>query len=328
MLILTKSIFSIILGLIFSILFGYIILSIFKKKNFAQSVSRFLNERHLRKDGTPTMGGLIFIIPTLLIITILLLLHKISINNNLILILFIFISYMILGLIDDLQKVLFKNNKGISILEKFSIQIIIALIFFVVFIINGNNTIISFFNISIDLKFFYGIFILFLLAGCSNAVNITDGLDGLCGGCMIICLITYGIIAWNKSYIIGNEEIAIFCFTLSGALLGFLFFNFYPAKIFMGDLGSLALGSVLASIAIILKLELSLAIIGIVFIIETISSFIQIISIRYFHKKILKKSPLHHHFEELGYEEVNIIKIFYTFNIIFCLIALLYYVWN
>ena len=174
----------------------------------------------------------------------------------------------------------------------------------------------------------YGFFILFLLVGSSNAVNITDGLDGLCAGLCAISFITYGIIAWNSTYINGYQEIAIFCFILTGSLLGFLFYNFYPAKIFMGDLGSLALGATLAAIAIILKNELSLVLIGFVYIIETLSSLFQILSIKLFNKKIFKKSPLHHHFEELGFVESDIIKIFYTVGLLFSLIALIIYVWN
>ena len=165
-----------------------------------------------------------------------------------------------------------------------------------------------------------------MLVGSSNAVNITDGLDGLAAGLSAIAFLSYGIIAWNSPYIIGYEEIAIFSFVLVGALLGFLTFNFYPAKIFMGDLGSLSLGATLAAIAIILKSEMSLVIIGFVFIIETISSFLQIISIRYFHKKILLKSPLHHHFEMLSYKETDIIKMFYCAGLFISMVALIYLV--
>ena len=180
-------------------------------------------------------------------------------------------------------------------------------------------------GISIDLKYFYGLLILFIISGSSNAVNITDGLDGLCAGLCFISFITYGIIAFNSSYIIASNEIGIFCFTVAGSLLGFLFFNFYPAQIFMGDLGSLALGGALASIAIVLKEEISLVFIGIVYIIETLSSFLQIIAIRVFKRKIFLKSPLHHHFEQLGFSETEIIKIFYLVGLIFSLIYLVIY---
>ena len=274
------------------------------------------------------MGGLIFVLSTLFVLLCLFINKDLSFSYNFFIIILIFISYSLLGGIDDFIKIVFKNNNGLSILTKFTIQVVLALVFFYFFILVGNNTIIDLHFMQIDLRFLYGFFILFLLVGSSNAVNITDGLDGLCAGLCAISLITYGIIAWNSTYINGYQEIAIFCFILTGSLLGFLFYNFYPAKIFMGDLGSLALGATLAAIAIILKNELSLVLIGFVYIIETLSSLFQILSIKLFNKKIFKKSPLHHHFEELGFVESDIIKIFYTVGLLFSLIALIIYVWN
>ena len=327
MIILTKSIISLILGFIVSIILGFIFIPILKKINASQSVSRHLNERHLAKEGTPTMGGFIFIASTLILLTFFILNDNIQINANFIILLLVFIMYTILGFIDDFLKVKFKNNKGLSILTKFFIETMIAIIFFIIFMLSGNNTIINIFSFQIDLKYLYGFLILMMLIGSSNAVNITDGLDGLCAGCCAISFLTYGIIAWNSSFIIGSQEIAIFCFVLTGALLGFLFFNFYPAKIFMGDLGSLALGGALATTAILLKCEISLIFVGIVYILETLSSFFQIISIKIFNRKIFLKSPIHHHFEELGFCESDIIKLFYMIALIFSLGVLIVYVW-
>lgn len=326
MLTLTKSILCIMLGFIVSIILGILIVPFFKKMHFGQKVSRLLNERHLKKEGTPTMGGVIFICSTLFILLCLFLNKNIYFSYNFLIIILVFLSYAFLGFIDDYLKIKKKNNGGLSILIKFFLQIVIALAFFSLFLISGNNTVVDFYLFSLDLKSLYGFLILFMLVGSSNAVNITDGLDGLAAGLCAIAFLSYGIIAWNSSYIIGYEEIAIFSFVLVGALLGFLTFNFYPAKIFMGDLGSLSLGATLAAIAIILKSEMSLVIIGFVFIIETISSFLQIISIRYFHKKIFLKSPLHHHFEMLSYKETDIIKIFYCVGLFISMIALVYLV--
>ena len=327
MITLTKAIISIMLGFILSILLGYPIIKLLKRLHFSQSVSRNINERHLLKEGTPTMGGIIFIIPTMIIIITLLITNKISFNNNFLLVIFTFLSFAFIGFLDDFLKIKKHNNKGISIITKFLLQIIISVLFYIVFLLNGNNTIITIFKIEFDLKYFYGLFILFLLSASSNAVNITDGLDGLAAGCSAICFLTYGIIAFHLNYIYGYEQIAIFCFTLTGSLLGFLFYNFYPAKVFMGDLGSLSLGSAIAVIAIILKKELSLILICMVFIIETLSSMIQIIAVRYFHKKVLLKAPVHHHLEELSFLESDIIKIFYMISLITSLIAIIYYVW-
>lgn len=327
MLILSKSIISLILGFVLSIILGIIIIPLLKKSNVSQNVSKTLNERHLLKNGTPTMGGLIFIISTLAVILVLFLNQNIHFSFNFIIILVMFLCYGLLGFSDDYLKIVMHNNKGLSILSKFLIEIILASIFFIIYLLCDNNTVLSFFNFNIDIGFFYGLFILFLLVGTSNAVNITDGLDGLCAGLCAISFITYGIIAWKNNYIIGNEEIAIFCFCLSGSLLGFLFFNFYPAKVFMGDTGSLALGGVLASVCIILKSELSLMIIGLIYIIETLSSLLQIIAIRVFKRKIFLKSPLHHHLEELNYAESDIIKVFYTIGLIVSMVALIYLIW-
>jgi len=166
-----------------------------------------------------------------------------------------------------------------------------------------------------------------LLVGTTNAVNITDGLDGLCAGLSAISFLAYGIIAWNCSWLEGYQEIAIFSFVLVGALIGFLMFNSHPARVFMGDLGSLALGGALATMAILTRHELSLAIIGGVFLIEVLSSFIQIIAIRRFKRKVFLKAPLHHHFEELKWEETDIIKLFWTVGLILAMIAITYGVW-
>lgn len=328
MITISRTIIAILLGFISSIFLGFIVVPLFKKYKLGQSVSHMLSERHLAKDGTPTMGGVIFLVPTVILATCLFANYNIKPSLNFLIIVLTFILYGLSGFIDDFLKIKYRNNKGISIMTKFSFELIIALLFFFLFIISGNSTTISLGLFKIDLKYLYGVFILFVLTGTTNAVNITDGLDGLCAGISIIVLLSYGIISWHSTYIIGYDQIAIFCFILVGSLLGFLFFNFYPAKIFMGDLGSLSLGGAIAAIAIVLKKEFSLVILGIVFIIETLSSLIQIISIKLFNRKVFLKSPLHHHFEELGYSESEIIKIFYLMASISSLIALVIYIWR
>lgn len=328
MITISRTIIAILLGFISSIFLGFIVVPLFKKYKLGQSVSHMLSERHLAKDGTPTMGGVIFLVPTVILATCLFANYNIKPSLNFLIIVLTFILYGLSGFIDDFLKIKYRNNKGISIMTKFSFELIIALLFFFLFIISGNSTTISLGLFKIDLKYLYGVFILFVLTGTTNAVNITDGLDGLCAGISIIVLLSYGIISWHSTYIIGYDQIAVFCFILVGSLLGFLFFNFYPAKIFMGDLGSLSLGGAIAAIAIVLKKEFSLVILGIVFIIETLSSLIQIISIKLFNRKVFLKSPLHHHFEELGYSESEIIKIFYLMASISSLIALVIYIWR
>ena len=329
MLILAKAAMALMLGFVLSIITGVILIPLLSKLHFGQSVSLTLGERHLKKNGTPTIGGLIFIIPTIVSLLLLWLRGSIEMTSNLTIVLFVFISYALLGLADDLLKIVFKNNKGLSIMFKLLMQTIIALVFFYIFIRNGGapEIRISAINLYIYMGWTYGLFILFLLVGSSNAVNITDGLDGLAGGLSAIAFLAYGLIAWNTTWLVGYQEIAIFCFVLIGSLLGFLVFNTHPAKVFMGDTGSLALGGSLAAIAILTRHELSLAVVGGVFVIETLSSLIQIISIRKFHKKIFKMAPLHHHFEKLGWEENDIVKMFWIIGLILAMLMITYNVW-
>ena len=329
MLILAKAAMALMLGFVLSIITGVILIPLLRKLHFGQSVSLTLGERHLKKNGTPTIGGLIFIIPTIISLLLLWFRGSMEMTSNLMIVLFVFVSYALLGLADDLLKIVFKNNKGLSIMFKLLMQTVIALVFFYIFIRNGGvpEIRISAINLYIYMGWTYGLFILFLLVGSSNAVNITDGLDGLAGGLSAIAFLAYGLIAWNTTWLAGYQEIAIFCFVLIGALLGFLVFNTHPAKVFMGDTGSLALGGSLAAIAILTRHELSLAVVGGVFAIETLSSLIQIIAIRKFHKKIFKMAPLHHHFEKLGWEENDIVKMFWIVGLILAMLMITYNVW-
>ena len=329
MLILAKSILGLMVSFFLSVFLGYFLLPVLKKLNFRQNVSKHITERHLQKEGTPTIGGLIFIIPTIITMIVLYLRGSLEITHSLIIIMFVFISYSILGFLDDFTKIRKHNNGGLSIIQKLVAQVFIAVVFFYIYMRGGGSThlIITSLNIDWDLKWFYGLFILFLLVGSSNAVNITDGEDGLAGGLSAIAFLSFGIITWGTTWVEGYQEIAIFCFILVGALLGFLVYNSHPAKVFMGDTGSLGLGATLASVAILTKHELSLAVIGGVFVAETLSSFIQIGAIRKCHKKVFKMAPLHHHFEQLGWEETDIVKLFWIIGFMLGMGAIYYGVW-
>ena len=329
MLLLAKSAMAVTLGFVISLVVGLILIPLTKKYHLGQRVSHTLGERHLVKDGTPTFGGIIFISGTILSLLFLYCYGSIKFTSNLIILIFVFLSYALLGFVDDYMKIKFKNNKGLTILFKLFIQTVIALVFFYIYIRNGGEPTleISILNLRINLGWLYGLFILFLLVGTSNAVNITDGLDGLAGGLSAIAFFAYGLLAWGASWLTGYTEIAIFCFILVGSLIGFLFFNANPAKIFMGDTGSLALGAALATIAILTRHELSLALIGGVFVVETISSFVQIIAIKYFHRKVFKMAPLHHHFEKLGWAEQDIVKLFWVVGFLLSMIMITYGVW-
>lgn len=329
MLVLAKAAMAMMLGFILSIVAALILIPILKKIKAGQNVSTTIGERHMKKNGTPTLGGLIFIVPTVITLILLKFKGSIDISYNLLIIMIVFLAYGFLGFADDWLKIKFHNNKGLSIMFKLLCQMAIALAFFYIYITNGGSPVVEVSSLvfRIDLGWVYGLFILFLLVGTSNAVNITDGLDGLAGGLSAIAFLAYGLLAWNATWMEGAQEVGIFCFVLVGSLLGFLVFNSHPAKVFMGDTGSLALGGALAATAILTKHELLLAVVGGVFVVETLSSLIQMISIIYFKKKIFKMAPIHHHFEQCGWEERDIVKLFYVVGLLLAMAAITYGVW-
>jgi len=329
MLILTKAVLSIMVGFISAVIFGYFAIKRLRKKQIKQNVSETLGKRHLKKQGTPTIGGIIFIIPTVLIIIAFILTGKINFSANLFIVLFVFVAYALLGYIDDYLIVKKKNNKGLSIFIKLALQLVIALIFFYIFMSTGNEPVVDIhtLGIRINLEWLYGLFLMLVLVSSSNAVNITDGLDGLATGLSAIAFFAFGIISWGAGWATGNEDIAIFCFVLVGALVGFLVYNSYPAKVFMGDTGSLALGAALASVAIITNHEITLIIVAGVFIIETLSTIIQLIAIKKFNTRVFKMAPLHHHFEQLGWAETDIVRMFWVVGLILSMMAIGFGVW-
>jgi phospho-N-acetylmuramoyl-pentapeptide-transferase len=329
MLVLAKAVMAIMLGFSFSVVFGYFAVKWLKKKNMSQMVSNTLGKRHEAKNGTPTTGGIIFIIPTLIIIIALVVTGKIEFSTNLFIVLFVFVAYAILGYIDDYLIIKKHNNDGLSIFWKLFFQIVIALVFFYIFLSSGNEAIVDIHTLGIKLHlgWMYGMFLLLVLVASSNAVNITDGLDGLAGGLSAIAFFAFGIITWGASWASGNEAIAIFCFVLVGSLMGFLVYNCHPAKIFMGDTGSLALGAALASVAIISNHEVTLIIVAGVFVIETLSVIVQWIAISKFHTKVLLMAPLHHHFEKLGWSEVDVVRLFWSIGLLLSMVAIAFGVW-
>ncbi len=325
MLLLTKVVLSLMIGFLLSVLFGFIVIPFLKRLNFGQRISEYVGETHRKKEGTPTMGGIIFIIPTILTIAYLILSNRIEYTYHLGIVLVVFILYAILGFLDDFLSIKKKKNEGLTVSQKFIGQIIIAIIFFFIFMkFDGNTSFeISTLGIYIDLKWGYGIFILLLLVGFSNAVNLTDGLDGLAGGLSAISFVAFALI----SLLIGQEDMGIFCFILVGTLAGFLMFNGYPARVFMGDTGSLSLGAVLATVAILTRREITLFIICFPFVFETLSSMIQIGYYKLTKKRVFLNSPIHHHFEKRGFEEPDIVKAFWLVGIICSLLGIFFAVW-
>lgn len=329
MLTLTKSLFALMIGFLLSTAFGLILIPILKKIRVGQRINIYV-ENHQRKSGTPTMGGLIFIIPTIITVIFLIATDKMEFSVNLLIVLFVFLSYSLIGFLDDYISIKKNQNKGLTQIQKLILQFIVALIFYVLYrkYTDANSVLeITLLNIKWNLDWFYGVFILLLLVGSSNAVNLTDGLDGLAGGLSAISFLAFGLISWGSYWIEGYQDMGIFCFILVGSIMGFLVYNTNPAKVFMGDTGSLTLGATLATIAILTNHELSLAVIGGIFVIETLTVIIQITSVVLFKKKVFLMTPIHHHFERLGWKESDIVKLFWIAGFILCLLALIYGVW-
>lgn len=329
MLVMTKAILALMIGFIVAVVIGLIVIPILKKINIKQVESTYLSKKHKEKSGTPTMGGIIFILSTLITMAIFIITKKVTISTNLLLVLFIFLAYALIGFIDDFLIIKRKNNIGLTEIQKLVLQGLVALVFYFIYMHSGAEAVLEIhtLGITINMGWFYAIFIMFMLLASSNAVNITDGLDGLAGGLSVLAYLAFALISWNSFAINGTEDIAIFIFVLVGSLIGFLVFNTYPAKVFMGDTGSLALGATLASIAIITKHEITFIVVMLVFIFETLVCLIQIISMVFFHKKIFLMTPYHHHLEKLGWIETDIVKLFWTIGLVLSMGAIIFGVW-
>ena len=329
MLVMTKAILALMIGFIVAVVIGLIAIPILKKINIKQVESTYLSKKHKEKSGTPTMGGIIFILSTLITMAIFIITKKVTISTNLLLVLFIFLAYALIGFIDDFLIIKRKNNIGLTEIQKLVLQGLVALVFYFIYMHSGAEAVLEIhtLGITINMGWFYAIFILFMLLASSNAVNITDGLDGLAGGLSVLAYLAFALISWNSFAINGTEDIAIFIFVLVGSLIGFLVFNTYPAKVFMGDTGSLALGATLASIAIITKHEITFIVVMLVFIFETLVCLIQIISMVFFHKKVFLMTPYHHHLEKLGWIETDIVKLFWTIGLVLSMGAIIFGVW-
>lgn len=325
MLLLTKAIFAIMIGFLFSSILGLILVPILKKLRVGQKISIFVGESHRKKEGTPTMGGLIFIVPTIVTTLGLIITGKISYTSNLGIVLLVFLGYACIGFLDDFLSIRNGKNEGLTTYQKLFMQVLIAIGFFYIYMRSGGQTswVVGTLHIDIEMGWLYGLFILFVLVGASNAVNLTDGLDGLAGGLSAIAFIAFSLI----SLMVGFEDIGIFSLILVGSLIGFLIYNTHPAKIFMGDTGSLALGGVMGAIAILTHRELTLLVVAGIFVIETLTVIIQTFWVQVFHKKLFLMTPIHHHFEKLGWAETDIVKLFWVGGLILAMAGIIFGVW-
>ena len=303
-------IITIIAAFLIAVLIGPLFIPVLRRLKFGQSIREEGPQSHQKKAGTPTMGGTIILLA--LIFTVLKFAHF-SIETMFLLL--VTLGYGLIGFLDDFIKIARKRNLGLTARQKLLAQVILAIGAYYMLIQMKHDTVLSLPGTpwDIELGFFYFPFLLFLLVATTNAVNITDGLDGLLAGTGAIAFGAYAIIAWLSN----DFDTAIFSAAVVGSVLGFLVFNAHPARVFMGDTGSLALGGALAGIAIMTKTELLLAVIGGVFVVETLSVILQVISFKTRGKRIFRMSPLHHHFELTGWSEWRVVVTFWLVGMVF-----------
>ncbi|CAM3367074.1 phospho-N-acetylmuramoyl-pentapeptide-transferase [Nosocomiicoccus ampullae] len=302
------SVIFLIISFILSALLMKMMIPKLKELKFGQSIRQEGPESHLAKTGTPTMGGISFIaVTTVLSLIALIFVEDIS---KLLILIIVTLGFGLIGFIDDYIIVVKKDNTGLTSKQKALAQVVVSIIVFFIMMkfvpsIELGVTVPGT-DFTIHLGYLFILWIVFWLVGFSNAVNLTDGLDGLSTSTTIVANLSFLIIAWMSS----ENEIVIFLAILIGAQLGFLIFNKYPAKVFMGDTGSLALGGIVGIVSIMLNNSLLLLLIGIVFVVETASVIIQVISFKTTGKRIFKMTPIHHHFELSGWNEKKIVAVF------------------
>ncbi|MCX5894691.1 MAG: phospho-N-acetylmuramoyl-pentapeptide-transferase [Proteobacteria bacterium] len=328
-----RTIYATVTAMLLTLILGPVLIEQLKKIKFGQYVREDGPSTHLKKEGTPTAGGILILFS---VITSTCLWADIS-NRYVWVVLFALAGMGLIGLLDDWTKIKGKNSRGISARRKITLQIIVALIVAVYLYLQPDfNTHLSipfFKNAVPDLGVFYILFAILVIVGSSDAVNLTDGLDGLAIGLVLIVSATYLLFSYitghskiadylQISYIAGCGELTVFCGALLGASMGFLWYNAYPAQIFMGDVGSLSLGGSLGTVAVITKHEVLLAIVGGIFVVEALSVIFQVGSFKLRGKRIFQMAPLHHHLELKGWAEPKIIVRFWIVGAVLALLAI------
>ena len=313
-----KYILSGLVAFLFSCLIAPFIISMCKKFKASQSILHYV-DKHKAKEGTPTMGGIIFLLSLLIGLCFLLPESRFS---SLFLFIVTFV-YALLCFLDDFIKVHYHHNEGLKpyqkIIGQFGLALIVAL--YIYFL---GRTSLNFFGLTFDIGFFIIPLVILVLLATTNSVNLTDGLDGLAGSVSFVYLLIFGIILTLFDATEMNN-LAIITFSLCGGLLGFLCFNVYPAKIFMGDTGSLALGGFIGTVAVLSSLELILPIMGIMFVLSAVSDILQVAYYKKTHKRIFLMAPLHHHFEQKGVHENRIVFAYSMITLVMSLISLCIY---
>jgi phospho-N-acetylmuramoyl-pentapeptide-transferase len=316
--------FTLIASFLIAVLSSPFFIPFLRRLKFGQSIRDEGPKSHQKKQGTPTMGGIVILL-ALAVATYAMTAKFFTITTETHLLLLVTLGFGLLGFLDDFIKVVKKRNLGLTSKQKLIGQLIIAAIFYIGLKTIDFSTKISFPGTewSFDLGWFYPVLVVVMLIGASNAVNLTDGLDGLLAGTAAIAFGAFAVLASTMLHF----ETAIFSVAIVGAVLGFLVFNAHPAKVFMGDTGSLALGGAISAIAILTKMEILLVIIGGVFVIETLSVMIQVASFKLTGKRVFKMSPLHHHYELSGWSEWRIVVTFWFVGLLFAAIGIYLEVW-
>ncbi|OPD37399.1 phospho-N-acetylmuramoyl-pentapeptide-transferase [Clostridium botulinum] len=311
-------IYAVLFSFLLSTITSLFLIPLFKKLNLGQSIKNGIPISHKKKAGTPTFGGIIFIFSS--IITMLFMIK--NYNKELLLVISSLIAFGLIGFIDDTLKKIHKKNEGLTSKGKMILLLFVSSIFAIYSYYNpsiGSIIMFPFTKKLFDLRILYIPFITFYYVSTTNALNLTDGLDGLAASITLL-VVTFFIFL---SFGMGHYTLSISCGCIAGALLGFLRYNCYPAKIIMGDTGSLALGGAIATIAMILKNPFIVIIVGGIYVIEALSSLIQIVFFKLFGKRIFKMAPIHHSFELHGWHETKIVSVFSIITTILCLIGFL-----
>jgi len=293
---------------------------IFKRLNYRQYIREEGPSSHMKKSGTPTMGGIGIILSIFISITI-----YANIDSNYIFFCFSLMGFGLIGFIDDFIKVSLKRNLGFKAYQKILGQVLVSSVIVVFYSFNNPNysqLVVPFMDGSIDIGIFYIPFAIFVILGLVNSVNLTDGLDGLSSGITTIVTLTLAYILYNNFASV-NYNSVIYSISTAGATLGFLIYNKYPARIFMGDVGSLALGGALSYIFLINKLLLVIPILGGVYFLESLSVIIQVVSYKTRKKRVFLMSPIHHHFEELGWKETKVVKVFVFVGVMLSIVTII-----
>lgn len=305
-----------------SIVLGKWTVKYLRKLKMGQEIREEGPKSHYIKAGTPTMGGIFFIAVYVILSIIFIIFKKPDLKTSL----FLLVSPLLfagIGFLDDYEKIAKKNNLGLTAKQKLMLQILFSLVMtlYVRFVLKFEYEIyIPFIKRPINIGLFYIPFMMFLITGATNAVNLTDGLDGLCGGVSAVIMVALGIVARGAGII----EVDFMSHILSGALLGFLVYNIYPARVFMGDTGSLFLGGYLAAAFMLLKQPIHLAVLGIVYVVETLSVIIQVLYFKKTGKRFFKMAPIHHHFEMNGHHEKNIVTAFVAITFVISVLYIIF----